>query len=87
MSHQLNIVYFSWVKERLGRDQELINYPETVETVVQLIGHLQDNDAAYRDVFSDLKKLRFALDQDFVGLEALLEDAEELAIFPPVTGG
>ncbi|WP_254054411.1 molybdopterin converting factor subunit 1 [Sphingorhabdus sp. EL138] len=87
MPNQINIVYFSWVKERLGRDQELLELPEIVENVGQLIEHLQNCDPVYRDVFSDLRKLRFALDQGFVGLDASLRDAEELAIFPPVTGG
>lgn len=87
MPHQLNIVYFAWVKEQLGRDHEAVVCPEAVHTVGDLIAHLRSIDAAYQDVFSDLKKLRFALDQDFVGLEAPLGNAEELAIFPPVTGG
>lgn len=87
MANQINIVYFAWVKERLGRDQEAVDLPEVIENVGQLIEHLQNHGPAYRDVFSDLKKLRFALDQDFVGLDALLCDVEELAIFPPVTGG
>ena len=87
MPNQINIVYFSWVKERLGRDQELLELPEIVENVGQLVEHLRNCHPVYRDVFSDLRKLRFALDQDFVGLEASLRDAEELAIFPPVTGG
>ncbi len=87
MPNQINIVYFAWVKERLGRDQEVIEFPELVENIGQLVEHLQNCDPAYRNVFTDLKKLRFALDQDFVGLDAALRDAEELAIFPPVTGG
>ncbi len=87
MTCQINIVYFSWVKERLGRDQELIVYPAGVETIDDLVGHLKGTDSIYQHVFSDLKKLRFALDQDFVGLEAPLGNSEELAIFPPVTGG
>ena len=87
MPHQLNIVYFAWVKERLGRDQEIVVCPEAVQTIGELVAHLLDMDAVYQVAFSDLKKLRFALDQDFVGLEAPLGNAKELAIFPPVTGG
>lgn len=87
MSHQLNVVYFSWVKERVGRDQDIIDCPENAETVAQILEFLQSKDAVYQEVFADLKKLRFALDQDFVGLETLLGSAKELAIFPPVTGG
>lgn len=87
MPHQINIIYFAWVKERLGRDQETVLCPETAETVGGLVGHLRNIDASYQEVFADLKKLRFALDHDFVGLEQPLTDAKELAIFPPVTGG
>lgn len=87
MTFQLNVVYFAWVRERLGCDQERIVCPETVETVGQFIDHLRDIGTAYQEVFSDLSKLRFALDQDFVRLDQPLREAEELAIFPPVTGG
>ncbi|MEW4467153.1 molybdopterin converting factor subunit 1 [Parasphingorhabdus sp. JC815] len=87
MPHQINIVYFAWVKERLGRDQETVAFPETIKTVEELVEHLRNIDVSYFDVFSDLKKLRFALDHDFVGTDHLLASAKELAIFPPVTGG
>jgi sulfur-carrier protein len=87
MPHQINIVYFAWVKEGLGRDQDIISYPENVETIGQLIEYLQSKDAVYGDVFANLKRLRFALDQEFAGLDAKLNNASELAIFPPVTGG
>ncbi|MEP2103011.1 MAG: molybdopterin converting factor subunit 1 [Parasphingorhabdus sp.] len=87
MSHQLKIVYFAWVRERLGRDQDNIDCPENVETVGQLLEFIRSEDVAYEDVFADIEKLRFALDQDFVGLDAAIDTAKELAIFPPVTGG
>ncbi len=87
MANQLSIVYFSWVRERIGRDQDTINCPENAETIGQLLDYLKTKDTVYQDLFADLKKLRFALDQDFVGLEAPLGSAKELAIFPPVTGG
>lgn len=87
MTSHLNVLYFAWVRERLGRDQERVVCPETVETVGQFIDHLREISPAYQEVFSDLHKLRFALDQDFVGLDQPLSGAEELAIFPPVTGG
>lgn len=87
MANQLSIVYFSWVRERIGRDQDTINCPENAGTIGQLLDYLKTKDTVYQDLFADLKKLRFALDQDFVGLEAPLGSAKELAIFPPVTGG
>lgn len=87
MTQKLAIVYFAWVKERLGRNAETIDLPDTVATVSQLIEYLLQGDEIYRPVFDDLSKLRFALDQNFVQLDARLDGARELAIFPPVTGG
>jgi len=87
MPHQITIIYFAWVKERLGRDQEIVICPETAKTVGELVEHLRGRDTFYKAVFTDLTKLRFALDHDFVGLDQPLADAGELAIFPPVTGG
>ncbi len=87
MSKQLNIVYFAWVKERLGRDHDIVDCPDGIGTIGELLEYLKDKEAVYRDVFSDTERLRFALDQDFVRLDATFDAAKELAIFPPVTGG
>ncbi len=87
MAHRLNIVYFAWVKERLGRSEETLEIPVNVSTIGELISHLATQGDDYSDVFSDLKKLRFALDQNFKRADASLNAAQELAIFPPVTGG
>ncbi|WP_332042519.1 MoaD/ThiS family protein [Parasphingorhabdus sp.] len=81
------MIYFAWVKERLGRDQETVIRPAKALTVGQLVEHLRDIDASYQAAFCNMNKLRFALDHDFVGPEAPLAGAKELAIFPPVTGG
>lgn len=87
MERPITIVYFAWVKERLGRGEEAVNIPDTVKTVAGLLEHLKALDAAYEEVFGELEKLRFALDQDFAKLDTPINDAKELAIFPPVTGG
>lgn len=87
MEEELNIVYFAWVKERLGKGEELIIVPETVTDISLLIDFLSQKGSAYNSVFKDLSKLRFALDQNFVSIETPIGDAKELAIFPPVTGG
>lgn len=83
----LNIVYFAWVQERLGMPGERLELPEGVESISDLIEFLNDQAPVYQNVFSDLTKLRFALDQEFAQIDASLVNAEELAIFPPVTGG
>lgn len=87
MTQKLNIIYFAWVKERLGKTEDHLDIPENVRTVGDLIDHLCRQNDIYDGVFADRSRLRFALDQQLVQIDARLEKAGELAIFPPVTGG
>ncbi|VWX57489.1 molybdopterin converting factor subunit 1 [Sphingorhabdus sp. 109] len=87
MARSLDIVYFAWVRERLGLDQEQVALGEGIETIADVVMMLVARGGVYAEIFADLAKLRFALDQDY-GLPASpLGSAKELAIFPPVTGG
>lgn len=83
----LNIVYFAWVRDRLGKSEEQAIISDAVKSISDLVAQLAERDVTYRDVFSDLTKLRFALDQDFVSIDTPIGESKELAIFPPVTGG
>lgn len=87
MARSIHIVYFAWVKERLGKAEEGIDFPDAVGSISELIEFLVSHDSIYEHAFSDLSKLRFALDQEFVPINEPIGDAKELAIFPPVTGG
>lgn len=87
MDRSLDIVYFAWVRERLGMDQEQVKLSNGVETIGDVLTMLVARGDVYADIFSDIAKLRFALDQDY-GIPATpIGSAQELAIFPPVTGG
>lgn len=83
----LTILYFAWVREMIGRDEEVIDHPGPDTTVGALIDRLSQRSEAHAHAFADKAKLRAALDQRFVPLETSLGSANELAIFPPVTGG
>jgi sulfur-carrier protein len=83
----MRLVYFAAVREALARDEDSIDLANGVETIAQLLDQLVGQDATYAHAFADRSKLRFALDQQMVKIEARLGDAQELAIFPPVTGG
>ena len=87
MARSINIVYFAWVKERLGKAEEQVQLPANVQSISDLVEFLRRKDAVYGGVLSDVAKLRFALDQDFALYDAPLDGSKELAIFPPVTGG
>lgn len=87
MRRSLDIIYFAWVRERLGIDQEQVLLGDGIETIGDVLTMLADRGAAYADIFSDIEKLRFALDQDYGVPATRIGSAKELAIFPPVTGG
>lgn len=83
----LELLYFAWVREAIGKGAERVEPPASVETVADLIDWLAARGAGYAEAFADRGRLRAALDQIFVPLEAPLGKARELALFPPVTGG
>ncbi|WP_339824202.1 MoaD/ThiS family protein [uncultured Parasphingorhabdus sp.] len=87
MDRSINLVYFAWVRERLGLDSEIISLGAGAETIDDVLNMLVERGGAYPDVFSDVAKLRFALDQDYGTPDSPIGMAQELAIFPPVTGG
>lgn len=80
-------VYFSWVRERIGKAEEDITLPDEVRTVNDLIGFLREKDDAYASVMEHEKVIRFAVDQEAAEREDSIAGASEIAIFPPMTGG
>jgi molybdopterin synthase sulfur carrier subunit len=83
----IEMLYFAWVREAVGAGQERVDPPAGVKTVAQLIDWLSDRSAGHAAAFADRGRLRAAVDQVFVSLDAPLGDPREVAIFPPVTGG
>jgi len=83
----ITMLYFAWVRERIGVGEEAIDPPEAVRTIADLIDWLRDRSRGHAEAFADLGRLRAALDQQFVPLDAPLGNAREVALFPPVTGG
>ena len=87
MSAGLTILYFAWVRERIGLDQDVIAPPEPGMTIAALLDALSAKGEGYKAAFETRARLRAALDQRFVPLDTVIGEARELAIFPPVTGG
>ena len=87
MARSIDIIYFAWVRERLGKDGEKLVLPDEQTTVRLVLDMLRQQGDAYETALGDTDKLRFALDQEYVKLDAPLGEGRELAIFPPVTGG
>lgn len=83
----MDVLYFAWVREAVGAGQEQVDPPAEIQTVAALIGWLAGRSPGHAAALGDPARLRAALDQQFVPLEAPLGSAREVAIFPPVTGG
>jgi len=83
----LAILYFAWVRERIGRDEQRIDHPGAETTIAALLDTLAAESPGHAAAFADRSRLRAALDQRFVPLDTPIGEARELALFPPVTGG
>jgi molybdopterin synthase sulfur carrier subunit len=83
----MTLLYFAWVRQKIGRGEERIELPEHVKTVAQLAEYLRARGGGYNDAFADMTRLRAAVNQEHVGLEAPISANDEVAFFPPVTGG
>ena len=79
------MLYFAWVREMIGTGEEMVDVGEAA-TVGELLDQLA-TDPTRAAAFADRTKLRAAVDQTFVPLDAPIGGAREVAIFPPVTGG
>lgn len=82
---RLELMYFAWVRERIGLPRETIE--TKAQTVAELIDELAAREERYALAFSDLSSLRVAVDQVLTEFDAPLADAQEVAFFPPMTGG
>ena len=84
---RLTILYFAWVRERIGQAEDVVTIPPELVTIADLITWLAARGGGYAEAMAAPERLRAAIGQNFVGLDALLAGAREVAIFPPVTGG
>lgn len=83
----LKIVYFAWVREKVGKPEETLDVPSHVTTVAGLIDWLKTRGPEYEEAFARASVIRAAIDRTHVKPGASLAGALELAFFPPVTGG
>jgi molybdopterin synthase sulfur carrier subunit len=83
----VNLLYFAWVRQKTGRSEEAFDLPEGIKTVRALAEHLRARGGGYGDAFADLARLRAAVNLTHVPFDAPIAHNDEVAFFPPVTGG
>jgi molybdopterin converting factor subunit 1 len=87
MPAPLSILYFAWLRERVGLSEETVSPPESVATVADLVVYLSNLDSRHAAAFKDRETVRCAVNQEFADAATMLRPGDEVAFFPPVTGG
>ncbi|RBP02535.1 molybdopterin synthase subunit MoaD [Roseiarcus fermentans] len=83
----MKLIYFAWVRERVGKGEEELDLPPDVVTVGDLIAWLASRGEEYAYAFEKPMAVRAALDKVHAGRGAAIAGAKEVAFFPPMTGG
>jgi len=81
------LVYFAWVRERIGKPEEEITLPSSVVTVSDLLNHLKTMGEEYETALQFPDVIRVAIDQEHVEHDEPIGNPREIGIFPPMTGG
>lgn len=83
----ITILYFAWLRERIGLGEEQITLPVGIDRVDRLITFLTKLDTGHAHAFERPEVIRCAVNQTFAGPTAPVQPGDEVAFFPPVTGG
>jgi molybdopterin synthase sulfur carrier subunit len=83
----VKLLYFAWMREKIGRAEEILDLPASVGTVADLIVWLRQRGPEYEAALSRPGVIRAAIDKRHVQPASALAGAREIALFPPVTGG
>ena len=81
------IKYFSWIKEHIGKSEELIDLPNNVKNINELIDYLNNLNDDYKKVFVKKDLIKIAVNRTYCSVETKISNNDEIAFFPPVTGG
>jgi sulfur-carrier protein len=83
----VKILYFAWVRERIGKGEEVVELPAGVATVADLMTWLAGRGEEYAFAFENPRVIRAAINRTHVKASAAIAGANEVAFFPPMTGG
>jgi molybdopterin synthase sulfur carrier subunit len=84
---KVKVLYFAALREQLGSSGEDIELPDGVGTVAALRAHLRSRGGAWQAAFADAKLVRMAVNRDMAQPATGIKSGDEVAFFPPVTGG
>ena len=83
----MRLVYFAWVRERVGKTDEEVDLPPSISTIADLVTWLKSQGEEYAYAFENDGVVRAAIDHVHARPDAPIGAAREIAFFPPMTGG
>ncbi|MEW6313314.1 MAG: molybdopterin converting factor subunit 1 [Pseudomonadota bacterium] len=83
----IRVLYFAALREAVGRGEEALKLPEGVANVAALRAWLRARGEPWSAALAEERPVRAAVNQDMAGAESVVRDGDEVAFFPPVTGG
>ena len=83
----MRILYFSWIKEKIGVSSQEINIDEKISDISDLIMYLKNLSTNHHNALSDQNSIRVAINKNFSSFDTKIKNGDEIAFFPPVTGG
>ena len=83
----MRLLYFGWVRTRIGLGGETLELPAEIDDVRALVEWLKQRGDGYREALEDLTIIRVAVNQEMANLDAMISSEDEVALFPPMTGG
>ena len=83
----MKLLYFAWLRQRVGKGTETLTPPPEVHDVRTLLEWLKRQSPGHAEALKDLSVVRVAVNQEHVSLDADVGPGDEVALFPPVTGG
>ena len=83
----MKLLYFSWIKDKIGKSQENIDINNDIKTVEDLIKFLSAISDDYKVVFKDTSSIKVSINMETANFNDKLNNDDEVAFFPPMTGG
>jgi molybdopterin synthase sulfur carrier subunit len=83
----MKLLYFAWLRTKIGTAEEIVEPPAQVATVAALLDWLRARGPNFAEALKNLDTVKVAVNQRYVGREHALKRGDEVALFPPVTGG
>ncbi len=83
----MKLLYFAWVRDKIGIDSEIIDLPPEIKTAAEFIEWFKSRGERYAQVIGASDTVKMAINQEYAGPDDTVTNQDEVALFPPVTGG